>query len=262
MIRRTSTIEATFTEDYLKNCKLEDYIEESTRSKSCWFKALPSNISYWLYGKVIPSIRGLISTINREAKYNQEEYAVSWQGTGDTLVTAKFCPGIHSILDTSLLIKAPAEVHITVFRDGTWTANSAEAGLIKVAEDHPVSQVLTPSTRTNIFKDRVFIKFKLPVHLSSNQTYVFLQPQYHNNYKVEVMNGVIHPPHSQQHYLNIIGAITPDPEKDYDIRINKGDILAYLWAPTKLRLKYEHKEILRPHRSTFANSIDTATKEK
>jgi hypothetical protein len=261
MIRKTSTIEATFIKDSVKNCSLEDFIEESTRSKSCWFKALPSNISFYLYGKVIPSIRGLISNINHRVKYQQEEYASYWQKSGNTLVTAKFCPGIHSILDTSLLIKAPADMHITVFRDGTWLANSADSSLVQIVEDHPVSQVLTPSTRTNIFKDRVFIKFKLPVHLSSNQTYVFLQPQYHNNYKVEVMNGVIHPPHSQQHYLSVIGAITYNPDKDYDIRINKGDVLAYLWSPNKLKLKYKNRDIPEVHRSTFVNSIDIATKE-
>jgi hypothetical protein len=249
-----------FTDEYPEkegdNC-INDYLEEGNRNKSCWFKNLPANIGYAIYGKVIPTTRKLIGLLMRKVRKGGDPYAQNWWAEVHSLSTAKFCPGIHHILDNSILVKSPSDIHITVFKGGSWSYIVPDNRFILLSASHPKEQVTTTKREFNLFEGTSVIKFHLPIHIglsSSKNTYIYLQPQYHSNLPLRVINGVVHGDYTKILPLNIITTVE-DRGEDYDIIIKKGDVLAYIWGPTKMSLTRKKGAYVTASATKFVNSV-------
>ena len=236
------------------------YLKPSNKNSSSWFKDLPPNISYTIFGKLIPSLHKFHDFIKRKAVNENDEIAkklMPMMNGGKVFLTAKHCPGIQHILDKSLLVTAPCDIHITVFKNGTWIPTIADTSLVQMSNDHPNSQWIPKDSKNNIFKGKVALKFHFPLDIGTDtphESYIFLQPQYHNNIPLEVVNGVISGKYSIVTNVNLITLVDIPTIDDYDIVINKGDVLAYIWGTEKLNITYKKKPFPLMKRTSFIHS--------
>ena len=125
--------------------------------------------------------------------------------------------------------------------------NLAASEPISITEDHLSAQFETLEGDNNIFDGRVVVKFKIPITVRTENEvpWVFLQPQYHNNMDLQVVNGVVSGENTLQQSLNIITLVTTPREEAFDIIIRKGDVLAYMWFPSPTQLEYSDQEFVR-----------------
>lgn len=159
--------------------------------------------------------------------------------------TAKFCTGIRDLLKTTLLIKSPIDIHVSIYNpnDGTPdveviynTPSVNNHGIHINMHDRP--QFFTEGSST-LFSDVINIKFELPVLLSSKLSWLFLQPTYHNDVPWTIVNGIVKQKFTK---LNIVSLMKrPDPGKVEHVYIKADTVLAYMWLPNKANFKYDDK---------------------
>jgi len=151
--------------------------------------------------------------------------------------TAKSCPAIQHILDTSIMVMCPVDVHISINKDGDFLWNAASTSLLNITS-HPKRQY--ESDVDNVFRDCVNLKFELPLLLNSNyDTYMFLQPQYHWRAPYNVLNGTVSRAETLCQQLNVNTFWHINPNKQMDYFIPAGTPLAYIWFNNKHKLEYD-----------------------
>jgi len=218
---------------------IKRFMQEASPKKSCWFSSLPTNISMAILGRFVPSITKFMTELGLLKISTGGEVDIH-TSAHTTLSTAKLCPGIRSILNTSTLLLSPCDIHIVVSK-GMWVCTVAEPALIAVVEDHPAAQLAPLDLQANIFKDKTVLKIKLPLFISlpKNTPAIFLQPQFHNDIGMDVVHGVLENKYARISPLNIVYLVDTSEELEYSITIRKGQVLAYLWTPKMMSLSYE-----------------------
>jgi hypothetical protein len=103
------------------------------------------------------------------------------------------------------------------------------------------------------FKNKLALKFELAMNIASSgdYDYIFLQPHFHNDVPFNIINGVV-PGKYSIHWmsLNVIALFDiPDIGIQTHI-IKKGTVIAYLWSPTKLRMKKAPSNTRKPDMPT------------
>ena len=230
---------------------IDKYLENGKLSSSCWFTSLKSNTSEFLVGKYIPSIIKFIQYLqtkcieNTDSKYC--EY-LNWH-----YATAKTCPGVRGFLQNSIIVKSPADIMITINSDGSWVYKSAESSLIKITDDHPSIQYGYPFEErgSELFKHKAALKLTMPIFIGTNSiSYSILDPQYHNKrIPFTVAQGEISGRSTKVTPLNVIALVDIPEEGSETYYIKEGDVLAYIWASSTLKLEYNNA--LSPYSSNF-----------
>jgi len=213
------------------------WIEESTPYKSKWYSNMAVNISESILGKYIPSIHKVMSILKIGCIRGREEYCSILEY--GTLATSKTCPGILNILRNCVLVKAPCDISITIDDTGEWRHRVPDSRFIKLEDAHPPEQFGTPFNKgAGLFDQDRVLKFSLPILLTSEEPYIHLDPQFHSTRPLRVINGVIAGSSTKGAPLNIITMFKiPDKGGILEIDISKGEVLAYLWSPSKIKLK-------------------------
>jgi len=215
LFKKTSTL--FYTSENKRNPYYKNILVESSRKSSCWFSKLPI----------------FIGRAHSLAQYFQEKHLGRAAG-----ITAKVCPGIHSVLDNSILIKNPTDISISINRSGKYFWEVADDSLVHI-EEHPVEQV--GEGVHSIFKNKLFLKFSfhISIHNKGSDPIVFLQPHFHNYVPYMVMNAVVPPKYSSNWMsLNLIVIMDVPTNSDMEtVIIKEGTTMAYLWGPNKIRVK-------------------------
>jgi hypothetical protein len=229
-----------FTDEELHS-KSKDYLPQFIQgpsiTSSCWFSSMPANVSKYLTGKNFKSTNKLMSYLAKKMSRGDTHAGDLFEYRSYS--TIKVCPAVQEVLKTSHLILAPCDIHISIFKDGTWVSKVPDGRLLSILGDHPREQLTPLDTVHDLFKGRTVIKFKLPIIIGvdNDAPWIFLQPHYHNNIPIEVLNGVVSGKYSKDQELNIITLVDISKEENYTIDIKKGEVLAYLWSPTPLKLE-------------------------
>jgi hypothetical protein len=222
---------------------ISNFIEEGTLGSSCWFKNLKSNTSESTYGKYIPNVMKYITLLHNKCLRGDTDSCDIVLNS--VLSTVKTCPGIRRVIKNSIIVKSPCDIAIDIDSAGEWMWKTPDLrGLIELAEDHGPVQFGDPWTQpgSELFKNKRVIKFKFPLILHTDgEPFIFLQPQFHTDFPLEIVNGVIAPP-SPNTFLNIVTFYELPEEGDtLSIHIKKGDVLCYLWGAKPFKLKKNKK---------------------
>lgn len=248
MAKKYANLYYRFT-DPLLDAKDKDFIsnfmEEGTLGSSCWFKNLATNTSEGLFGKYIPNMIKYISFLHNKCLRDGDQLACDHINS-DALGTAKTCPGIRRVIKNSVLVKAPCDIAIDIYSDGSWMWKAPNNMLIELGEDHGTGQFGLPWTRpgSQLFKNKRVLKFKLPLIVRTDgEPFIFLQPQFHTDFPFEIVNGVIAPP-SPSTSLNIVTFFkVPEDGDTLSVHIKEGDVLCYLWGAKPFKLKKDKKGV-------------------
>jgi hypothetical protein len=231
-----------------KDYSIQDYLESTSPSRSCWFSNMPVNISKFVIGKYIPSIRKFIHHCHTE--YFKGDPNILDMMDNTSLATVRTCPGVRGILEGALLVKSPCDVSITINDLGGWACKVAAPSLISVIEGHGPEQfqVLDGPECSKILNGKRIVKFCLPINLDPlGNTYIHLDPVFHSKIPLKVVPGVI----KEDTPLNIITVFEiPRYGETLEVDIKKGDVIAYLWAEKGFELK-EVKLLRSKVSSTF-----------
>jgi hypothetical protein len=216
----------------------KEFLQESSTKSSCWFSNLPL---------FVHRARSLVHELRD--KHVQIFNTRNIQDLDSVpALTAKTCPAVRSILDNSILVKAPVDLAITIKNDGSYIAQPSTPEFMGVSE-HPVAQVESSDAASNkVFEGALILKLALEMSVSnfSGSSLVFMQPTYHTKVPYLVVPGVVPSSYLKTwKRLNII-AIFEIPKEGYVTHlIRKGDILAYLWSEDNLTVveSSEHKGV-------------------
>lgn len=213
------------------------FLEKSSPRSSCWWSKLKT------------SANGIANMFDAYGD-GHERIFKGLEPNGFPNLTIKKCPAIQNILTNSFLIKSPTDMVITVSSTGDYLIDATNNQLSITS--HPTEQFYTKTN--NIFKDKISLKFDYPISLKCNGIpWIFLKPTYHNNIDLEVLNGVINTKLSTGQPLNV-NFLVDIPKTGFTrIDIKAGDVLAYLWLPESVSLKYHEQPILDLFRTKWTN---------
>jgi hypothetical protein len=148
--------------------------------------------------------------------------------------TIKKCPGIKSLLSTTLVLKAPCEMYIQIKEGRVESTHTADSDLCEIRQ-HDDSQFKYDNGQ--VFSNKKNIKFAMGIKFSLNATTVWMPPSYHkHNNNIETLPAVLESDYSYFQELNINTLV--DVSIDKDIHIQKGDALAYLWTDSPIKFKF------------------------
>jgi hypothetical protein len=242
IFKNNNTLYYSLLPEVQLNDKKEEkfFLEESNRQSSCWFKNLPIFIN---------KASTLIDYFN--ILHNKEAATIPGE-------TAKVCPAIQSVLDNSILIKTPADIAITIDSTGSYSWEVSSNRMIYL-EEHILEQV--GSGKDTIFKNNVILKlcYRAVISSGGRYPYIFLQPHYHNKLPISIVNGIVPPSYSKNWVdLNIIMLLEVPKEGVETHIIKSGAVIAYLWAPQKLKLRNtEYSSIPPSIRRRFLGGVKT-----
>lgn len=205
------------------------YMEKASSSTCPWHNSL----SPLLFG--IKSIRSWFEEKKELYFNNKIDYeTLNDQINLNSYATAKVCPGIKDLLNNSYLIKTPVDIHLSIHEDNSfyWNVPSKSSSGLNISS-HSRDQFVSG----DLFKDKLNIKFELPVLLTTNNIpYAFFQPTYHTNADWEVVPGVITGKHTRLQELNV-NTLFPIPKSGTEhYMIKAGTVLGYIWLPEKTKM--------------------------
>lgn len=124
-------------------------------------------------------------------------------------VSVRACPGIRDLLNKTVVVKLPTDMIVVTHADGSYdwmvsdnihvprfdnptTASYQVLGHSREQWDLESANIEHPS-ENNIFKDRINVKFLLPVTLASDKVseWLITKPTYHNNTPFDVIQGIV-----------------------------------------------------------------------
>lgn len=219
---------------------VEDFIQPCTPQSSAWWLGLP---------KFTENVKNIWINRTREKHINIAEppFTVS-NNVSEKPSTVKSCPGILEIFKKSYIVKCPHDLSICITEDMRMESYSPSAAGVSI-QTHPFSQL---KSSYNMFAERINIKFMIPILITSDLPYVFLNPTYHCNNIWDVMPGVVDSPWNKDIQLNVNTLINlKDLEfKDgvAEISIREKQPLCYMWFPEKTKLIHSNK---KPKQKTF-----------
>jgi hypothetical protein len=258
MAKKFNTLYYKFTDplfDKKEDSFINEFMEEGSLQSSCWFKNLNSNISEGTIGKYIPSTVKFISYLQQKClKEDQNACRIMEYRT---LGTAKTCPGVKRVLKNSILVKAPCDIVIDIDSTGRWLWKTPDLGFVELTEAHGPDQFGAPWEKpgSKLFQNKRVIKFKFPFIVRTKEPFIYLQPQFHTDLPLGIVNGVIAPP-TPSTFFNIVTIYTLPAEGDtLNISIKKGEVLCYLWGANPIKLKKDTKGVENVSRlSRFLNT--------
>jgi hypothetical protein len=228
MFKKKKYLEYTFKDDKLNLSNnatkiIVDILSPATAKSSCWWSSLKSNIGGW---------KSNLEFISHHQKENIKNHTNNVLGG---IRTVKSCPGISGMFRNSYLIKSPADLSITITKNGQFVWNSSN-DLIRISDDHPREQFVTDEG--DLFKNKIAIKFEFDIEIKTPDIpYIYIQPMYHNNIWFDVATGTIKPPYTKGIPLSVIAFVDLPEDKEITHHINFGDVLSYIWFPEKLELR-------------------------
>lgn len=235
-----------------ENLDAEDvhlYLEKSSPNKSSWYKSLKtytnsnsSNfISHWK-----SRFKQLVSGEIPQHVFEKEFFENPGQTSN---ITSKRCPGILGVLNNCYLVKSPVEIVIEI-KDNTILQVHVSDSKYMTINGHGSNQFR--SANNGLFNTRESVKFMLPVRLRTDVPYIFIDPFFHNNSGVQVVPGTISKPYNK--LMELIVHCLVDTSVDRDIHIKPGDVIAYMWFPEKVNLKYSEKNMKDRRIKNYFNS--------
>jgi hypothetical protein len=222
-----------------KELIIPSIMEESTPSSSCWFRQLPL-IASNKYSDILEFFSGTHSD-----KLKGKE-------TDVFMYSAKVCPAVHNMLSTSILVRAPADIMLTIDTNGEYVWNTTEGSLISITE-HPREQVIGVGAN-DLFEGKLALKFNIDIYIAAKDSFslMLLQPQFHNKVPFTVLNGLIPSKFLASSIdLNVIGLFDIPKETPVTHYIKQGQVLAYMWAENKVKLEKSKHTIPHPLRRSF-----------
>jgi len=244
---KRNTIHYAFSRDDLNNKDvaedvIKNYLVQSTPQGSCWWSGLSKTI------KTVEE-NTFSSYMKRVQQYVLDNPLQSMKDTETygSVMTAKKCPAIASILRTSFLVKSPANMTITIKEDGEFVWHS-DSDIINI-ETHSKLQFTPEDGNNDLFKDKVNLKFVTGITLKTTKQspWMFLQPTYHNNVDYQVLNGIVESKYVTHQALNINTLFDIPTEGTKTYHIKTGDVLSYIWFPHKMKLKHSQNNKLFRH---------------
>jgi hypothetical protein len=214
-------------------------MEESTPSSSCWFKQLPL-----LAGSKYSDILEFFSGAHSDK--------LKGKGGPAFMYSAKVCPAVQNMLSTSILVKAPADIMLTIDTNGGYVWDTSEGSLISITE-HPREQVAGVGAN-DLFEGKLALKFNIDIYMVAKDSFslMLLQPQFHNKVPFTVINGLIPPEFlASSTELNVIGLFDIPKENPVTHYIKQGQVLAYMWAENKVKLEKSKHTIHHPIRRSY-----------
>ena len=198
---------------------------------SCWWSKLKAHLE---------GTSGTLEYIKSWQRRNIGRASHAYEQMHESVNTAKGCPAIINVLQNSQLLLAPCDLIITVNDKQEYISGNPGSDLVTISS-HSVDQFHAEGS--NIFKGKMNIKFSFPIFIETDSVpYIFLDPQYHNEHFFTVVNGCVAPPFTKGQPLNL-NVLLDIPKtgvlKTYTIK--KGDVLAYLWFPEKMKLVHTDK---------------------
>lgn len=105
-------------------------------------------------------------------------------------VSVKRCPAIRDYFNHCLMVKFPVDTLLEVSSDGRYRWDLPAGVLGWDVQSHPISQW---DNEHNPYKDKVNIKFRLPILMSSKKAKLVapVDPFYHNRQPYTVMPGIV-----------------------------------------------------------------------
>jgi len=207
------------------------FITNTAKTSCPWFKALEG------IGNIKKSFVELKRKFfNNEIDERQAEREID---LSTRHITARYCPGIANILDQSIVVHCPADLHISIDSNGKFYWNSASNDLIKITT-HTQEQFVAENNV--LFKDKIVIKFNLPLRVSTDNDiqWLFLQPQYHYDAPWEVVHGVMKGNHTSTELLNINTFVKINENEQTDLFIPAGTPLCYIWFSEPVKLVHNN----------------------
>jgi hypothetical protein len=237
-------------QDEIRESIIGEFIESGSPKSSKWWKSMAATVTK------IKDVHDWVA--DKQKKYLKDSNFGVQCVIPDSIRTMKTCPGVTQTLYDSYLIKSPVDVTVTFTKETAWVFNTPETQkqLIKFST---VSELQYHTKENNLFKNRTGIKIELPIKIRTNGVpYVFLQPSWHSDMWFEVAPGAISESYTQSQPLNIQGFIkTPTGTEPVSYKIKAGDVLAYIWFPKKMTLRYTP---IRHHLKHFARKWSTKSR--
>lgn len=247
LIMKSKKVRYKFTMDEFNNnlnpdLHFKDFVEKAVHTTCPFIKSLKS---FLFDQKNIPSFFS-----EEKTKYyiSGKTYLPAFDSS---YTTAKFCPGIKDLLKNSYLIKLPFDCHITLNHEGEFFWNSPSEEYHFNISSHRVEQFYTEGSST-LFNNRINIKFELPIYLSGDSSFIFLQPSYHNEVPWEIVNGVMSSENAKFMKLNIVTFFPrPAPGKFDHHFIKAGTVLSYIWFPQTTKFIFDKNISNNRFKKTF-----------
>lgn len=242
------TLEYTFTNDDLdwtedKKKATDLMVRPCVPSSSEWFISL----SYFTgEGKSIGEVYSNLKSRFLESVKSGNNQKSPDLGSG-YMQTAKSCPGIKTLFKNSFLVTTPCDSHITVDDDLEISYCHTSSDTLMTIDYHPRNQFV--SEKHALFKDKINVKFSLPIALYTKTNAIMLPPTYHTETPWTVLPGVISPATFQ---INVLAMFDLRKESYF---IPKGTPLCYIYFDNQYKLKYTKKKHI-PIKTTFQNSRD------
>lgn len=219
--------------------EISDVIVPCGGKDSPWWRGLPSFVNG------MKSIKEVSKNLAKNAFSRMPERLATerehrWENISPTdMKTIKWCPGVTALFETSFLLKSPADVTIHISKSMDFAVSNAIDHIISIS-GHPFDQLRSSH---NMFRGKFNIKFTLPVVTMNTQNvpYIFHNPTYHANPIWDVIPGVINKQYSKGIPL-IVNTLVDVKDLKFDdddiatISVKKGDPLAYIWYPEKMKL--------------------------
>jgi len=163
--------------------------------------------------------------------------------------TVKTCPGIVDLLKTAYLIKAPADMVITVESTGRYCHNSSDPSIINITPHDPAQYFQEDN---KLFDGKIALKFDIGVKIKTTGFgYIITDPTYHSNSGCFVPTGVMSSQYAKSTELNVIAMIDIPEGDDKVISIKAGDVLAYLIPFEKCGMDYTEENF--PAKGLFSS---------
>ena len=224
--------------DKLSEDFITEVLEVSEPKKNCWW----SNMKAFADGNTSWKQR-FHDVINNIRQGREDSFA-------ETFTTAKLCPAIREgILNKVVLIKMPNDLIISKDETGRF-GHTGCSGFVDVGAHSPKQW---HTEKDNPFENKFNMKFQFPIYTRTEKElpWMFLHPQYHKqDLPFEVLNGVIEGKNTKGQFL-ALNTMAEIPKEQETIMIKKGTVIAYMWLPEKVKLKYNPKMKIK-HQTTFS----------
>jgi len=173
--------------------------------------------------------------------------------------TAKSCPAIIDHLNHCLVIKAPCEFEIE-FSEETIEYEISNSSLMSISHHPPVQykpkqKSKSFKTKGNIFGDYLNTKIVFPFIFKTKKIpSTFMQPFFHNpDNGLQVVQGSFMKDFSKNHtfQINMFG------KRNTNVKIKKGEAIAYIWYPEKVKFARSSTPLSSPFMTAFGKVMTT-----
>jgi hypothetical protein len=222
-------ISREYSDKHVAQEAIKTLLVKATPTSSCWWSKLKRRV-----GDAKTNIDAI--RIAQEVSLKDEE------NLPEGGMTTKTCSGILNLFNKTYLVKAPADIVITIDSDENYRWNTAADELVTIAV-HNKKQFW--SEGNDLFANKVCFKIILKIRLSTNGFgYMLTEPYYHNTLGLSFALGYVSDVYAQSEELNIFMFLDVPKEGTKTVTIPKGTTLQYLIPDVKSRLVFGKKRFV------------------